>query len=116
MRYGAIQAGGSLSKGTAPSSYAADARSATEVAPEPSPIRDGVTSAEQALSHIHEAISHLERRLETVLRPMPPQGQGTATDPPVPLCSHVMGRLHILNDGFNAAIARLQELTSRVEV
>jgi hypothetical protein len=93
-----------------------DTRTATEAAPEPSPIRDGVTNSEQALSQLHEVISRLERRLETVLKPAPPQGQGNSPQPTGPPCSHVMGRLHMLNDGFNAAIARLQELTSRVEV
>ena len=82
-----------------------------------SPIRDGVTLAEEHLSGIMQAIGSLEKRLDTVLRPSPPSGVGLAEKaPPVPVCSHMMGRLRILNEGFFAAIERLRELESRVEV
>jgi hypothetical protein len=96
-----------------------DARTATEVpTPDNSRIRDGVSAAEQALSALHEMISHLEKRLETVLSPMPSQpanvaNAGTPTGPPR---SHVTGRLSILNEGFGHAIQRLNELGGRIEV
>lgn len=84
--------------------------------PETSPIRDGVTNAEQNLTSLHEAISRLERRLDTVLRPLPPSTTSAGKDSLHPACSHVMGRLHILNEGLNGAIARLSELEGRIEV
>lgn len=84
----------------------------------PSRIRDAVMTTEQALSALHEMISLLERRLDTVLRPVPPAAQsnvaqGGATGP---VCSHVTGRLNILNEGFIHAIGRLNELGGRIEV
>ncbi len=94
------------------------ATTAVEPSESPSVIRNGVTNAEQLLSGIHESISLLEKRLDTVLRPVPPQVQATQNAPntPTPVCSHVTGRMNILNDGFSAAISRLQDLASRVEV
>lgn len=83
---------------------------------EASRIRDGITNAEQALSGIHEQIGLLEKRLDTVLRPIPPQGNTASTATPQPICSHVTGRLNILNEGFAAAAERLRELRERVEV
>lgn len=88
-----------------------------DTAPISTPIRDGVTNAEQGLSALHEAISRLEKRLETVLRPLPPAtNSANAGAPTGPPCSHVMGRLHILNDAMNGAVARIAELEGRIEV
>lgn len=83
----------------------------------PSRIRDGITHSEESLSAIHEAISSLEARLETVLQPQPPSTVANAGAKPVgPPASHVMGRVLILNEGFELAAARLRELARRVEV
>ncbi len=76
-----------------------------------------MTNAEELLSGVHETISQLEKRLDTVLRPMPPTGQANQAGATIgPVCSHVAGRLNILNDGFRSAIARLQDIASRAEV
>lgn len=83
----------------------------------PSRVRDEIGNAEQLLSSIHEAISSLDRRLDTVLKPEPPTAQGNSN--PVqasPVCSHVTGRLNILNEGLVGAIGRLQGLAQRIEV
>ena len=80
-------------------------------------VRDGVTATEQLLSEVHDAISQLEARLETVLTPMPPAGGNTpGTVPTGPPVSHLAGRLAILNDGYRQAAQRLRVLTQRIEV
>lgn len=88
----------------------------TDSPPEIAKVRDGITSAEQLQSALADEVAALERRLESVLRPLPPQGQGSANPTPQPVCSHVVGRLSILNDGFVSLGARLRELRERVEV
>lgn len=82
----------------------------------PSVIRDTVGFAEETLSELHEAINHLEKRLEPALRPMPPVTDNIKPSPTGPPMSHVAGRLAILNEGFRQAVSRLRELTQRVEV
>lgn len=83
-----------------------------------SPIRDGIGYAEQTLSELHQTISHLEKRLETVLSPVPPTvaSQGNKAGPTGPPASHVHGRLVILNEGYAQAVRRLRDLAQRVEV
>lgn len=82
-----------------------------------SKIRDSITATEQLLTAVHEEITQLEKRLDTVLRPVPPQGESRMNAPtPAPVCSHVTGRLAILNEGFQGAIQRLRDITSRTEV
>lgn len=105
-------------KGTTNSIGAYSPSATADAPPTSTPIRDGVSNAEQSLSELHGAIERLERRLDTVLRPVPPSTLGSANPgtPVGPPCSHVMGRLHILNEGFNGAIQRLNELMDRVEV
>jgi len=81
-----------------------------------SAIRDAVTHAEALLSELHEAISALDRRLETVLTPAPPQ---TATNSPSKtgsVGSHLRGRVLILNEGWQHAVERISQLRQRVEV
>lgn len=82
----------------------------------PSRIRDGITNAEQYLSELHDAITAVENRFDTVLRPVGPTNaaQGSAT--PQSVASHVTGRLTILNEGFQQAISRLREIANRAEV
>lgn len=83
----------------------------------PSRIRDGITHSEEVLSAVHDAIAALEGRLETVLQPQPPSTVGNAAGKQAgPPASHVMGRIAILNDGFEAAVARLRDLARRIEV
>ncbi len=82
----------------------------------PSRIRDQVGNSEQALSAIQESISTLERRLDTVLSPVPPQGNTNVPATSAPPCSHLTGRLEILNDGFANANRRLRDLAGRIEV
>jgi len=80
-------------------------------------IRDGVSYAEQTLSEVHEAIAQLEKRLETVLQPVPPQVEvNRNAQPSGPAVSHLAGRLVILNDGYQQAARRLRDLIQRVEV
>ena len=80
-----------------------------------SPIRDGITGAEEILSNVHEAINALERRLETVLTPAPPS-TSPDTNKARQSSSHLTGRVLILNDGFMHAVQRLRDLARRVEV
>lgn len=83
----------------------------------PSRIRDGVGNTEQVLSAIQESISMLERRLDAVLRPVPPSTAAVgAANSPQGACSHLTGRLEILNDGFLNVNHRLRELMARIEV
>ena len=81
-------------------------------------IRDGITRAEELLSQVHEAILLLEKRLDTVLSPVPPSVAGNSaakaqTGAPI---SHLLGRITILNEGFDHAAQRVRDLTRRVEV
>ncbi len=80
-------------------------------------IRDGVSNSEQTLSELHDVISGLERRLDTVLTPTAPATASSATpNKPQPMLSHLAGRLSIVNEGSQHAIARLRDLMRRVEV
>lgn len=97
--------------------YSPQAPPATE-AESTSRIRDGVSQSEQLLTAVHEIISMLEKRLDTVLQPVPPQpasnaGQAARTGP---VASHLYGRLVILNEGYEHAVARLRDLIRRVDV
>ena len=85
-------------------------------APESTPIRDAVTSAEQMISALAEAIASLEQRLDTVLRPMPPATQNSGPVPPGLPASHLLGRLRLLNEAFGSLHDRLTTLTGRIEV
>jgi len=84
----------------------------------PSQIRDCISCTEQILSELHGTIDQLEKRLDTVLTPTPPDvaRSGSGTVAPAPSVSHVHGRLQILNDGFQHAISRLRTLGNRIEV
>ena len=85
--------------------------------PDASKVRDAITAAEQFQSEIHEHITLLEKRVDTVLRPGPPQQAGAVGgNTPQPICSHVTGRLNLLNEGLHGIVLRLRELRERVEV
>lgn len=82
----------------------------------PTAIRDRITGAESLMSDLHNAIDALEKRLDTVLIPVPPAtGSGQGAGPSAPI-SHVRGRLELLNEGTSHAIQRLQQLAQRVDV
>lgn len=83
-----------------------------------SPIRDAVSHDEQILSAVHEAISLLEKRLDTVLTPVPPQPSNTLNPDraTAPICSHLHGRMRILNEGYEDAVRRLHALSVRIEI
>ena len=98
------------------SGYVTSAPAPVDIGNLPPLVCDGVGAAEQLLSAIQESISALEKRLDTVLRPVPPLGQsGPSTAASQPICSHLTGRLAILNEGFENANQRLRELTARIE-
>ncbi len=79
-------------------------------------IRDGICMTEQTLSELDEALNQLERRLDTVLTPVPPSTTGQAQAKNQQIGSHVKGRVDILNEGFSLAVQRIRHLMSRVEV
>lgn len=81
-----------------------------------SPIRDGVGQAEEIVTALHAAISQLEKRLDTVLTPVPPQPGTAGTPGNGPIASHLRGRLATLNEGYADAVRRLRDLALRVEV
>ena len=84
-----------------------------------SPIRDSITGAEQLLSDVHQSIDLLEKRLDTLLTPVAPtppaqiNSRVAATGGP---SSHVLGRMSILNEGYQHAITRMRELHNRIEL
>lgn len=93
------------------------ARQASPVDSEtPSQIRDAVGVAEQCLSDLHDQIAALERRLETVLSPAPPQVARDNAKAPTPTGSHLLGRLLIVDEGFRFACERLSAIRNRVEI
>ncbi len=81
-------------------------------------IRDGVAHSEQMLSSVHEAISNLEKRLDTVLTPIPPSPVNTASTGKglSQSGSHLHGRVQILNEGYEDALRRIQALIGRIEI
>lgn len=85
--------------------------------PENSQIRDGVCQSESLLSEIHEALSALEKRLDTVLTPVPPStASANGNVKQGPPSSHLHGRIGILNEGFLHAVQRIHALHGRIEV
>lgn len=82
------------------------------------PVRDRIGNTESWLSDLHGALDRLEKRLDTILTPVPPQGGTAGPDGPrvSQPRSHVQGRLEILNEGFAHLSARLNQLHSRIEL
>jgi len=81
-----------------------------------SKVRDQVSMTEQLLSELHEAISQLERRIEVALMPMPPTPAPTGPNVNKQVGSHLLGRVQILTEGFQSAVARIHALRQRVEL
>lgn len=83
-----------------------------------SPARDRLSTAESWLSESHQALDGLEKRLDTILTPVPPAAttgaMGTQTS--APSHSHVVGRLVILNEGYEHLVLRMRRLIERVEL
>lgn len=89
-------------------------------APSNTRIRDRVTSLEIQMSDLHGLISSLERRLDTVVTPVPPSVAsvgGVKADPIIGSPnSHLFDRLETLSRGVTEAQGRLSSLLSRIEV
>ncbi len=83
-----------------------------------SQIRDGISQSEQLLSDMQGLIDTFEKRVETILRPVPPQGLGQAATPAAPQhpASHLRGRITIMNEGFSHVMSRLAGLMDRIEL
>lgn len=98
-----------------PSGYAVH-KTAMEPTESDGKIRNAISQAEQILSEIHNAINDLESRLDTVLTPSSPSNAGTGAAGAQAICSHVKGRMDIVNEGSIYAIHRLRTLMGRVEI
>ncbi len=88
---------------------------------EPTPssqARDRISSAEQWLSDLNNLVDGLEKRLDTILTPVPPSTIGGTGGSPTPqqLKSHVVGRLDILCEGYSHLASRIQHLSNRIEL
>jgi hypothetical protein len=82
-----------------------------------SQARDRISSAEQWLSDLNNIVDGLEKRLDTILTPVPPSGVGNAASPtPTQPKSHVVGRLDILCEGYSHLASRIQHLSNRIEL
>ena len=82
-----------------------------------SKVRDGIEAQEKMLEMLHQSISNLENRLETVLTPQPPTVSGVdKAASPAPVASYVNNRLAILQVVLVEAIRRIESLSGRVEV
>lgn len=82
-----------------------------------SPVRDRIGGCESWLSDLHGAVDQLEKRLDTILTPAPPQPSSTGgVAKNGQLQSHVQGRLELLQEGFSHLCSRIQQLQSRVEL
>lgn len=93
--------------------------SAVEALESASWIRDATSQSEQLLSDLHEQLNRLEQRLDTVLTPSAPSPATTnsvAPKNPTPIGSHLRGRVAILNEGWQHAIERINQLRSRIEI
>ncbi len=109
------------SAGNAVSDYRSRQHAETTAAPpdqSPSQIRDRMTEAEDRLSDLHAAISHLESRLDTILTPQPPSINGGVAQgkPPQAPASHLLDRAKTIYLGIAEASDRLRQLMSRVEL
>ena len=82
----------------------------------PSKVRDGLTFIEAQASELHELISAVERRIETILTPLPPATDVNQKQGGRPMMSHVFDRLTTLSETFTAAKMRLAALLDRVEL
>lgn len=83
----------------------------------PSKIRDGISYVEQQIAALHELIEAFERRLDTVLAPIPPSTtDGRGTNVSRQPMSHVQDRLATMSESLSSAKFRLSSLLDRVEV
>lgn len=82
----------------------------------PSRIRDAVSGIEERLSEVHQLISMLEKRFDTVLQSVPPSPAQTPPSSNHAACSHIFGRLALLDEGFKQAADRMRDIAQRAEV
>ena len=82
----------------------------------PSKIRDRISGAEEVLSMIYQTFDALEKRLETVLTPAPPDAPTTSSAQPRQPSSPMLERLDSINGGLHNMEGRIRRLTARVEV
>jgi len=83
----------------------------------PSRIRDAIGMTEQLMEQLHGAIDRVEKRLDTVLTPTPPQPSTADSEKnPTPVSSHLFGRVGNQNLALQHAIERLTRLAQRVEI
>lgn len=87
-------------------------------APVSSPVRDAISGGEEFISTLNAAVDRLERRLDTILTPTPPQtsGSGGSGASPTPLMSPVQARLRMANDAWAVLANRLNTLHDRIEL
>lgn len=100
----------------AASNSVGSATAPTLIGESPSQIRDAVSATEQAVGDLHEAINFLEKRLDTVLLPVPPSNTPGVPGTPQAIGSHMHGRVVQVNQSFSHAIDRLRDLARRVDV
>jgi len=80
-------------------------------------IRDGLGNLECYAQGIHDVIDALEKRLDTVLTPIPPMDASKAGNHDIrPMESHVMSRVVNIQETISNAITRLHGVINRVEV
>lgn len=86
-----------------------------DIAPaRPVPHVMGVCSTQ--LGDLHEVLGELERRLGSVLMPVPPQGNGVDKGAPSPVRSELGDRLDQISMGIVAAKNRVVAVLDRLEV
>lgn len=84
-----------------------------------SQIRDAIGEVERLASCLHETMSHLESRLDTILTPVPPTPAtlNKQASEFSPACSSVLGRIYIANRMLlGDAVQRIADLRQRVEI
>lgn len=81
----------------------------------PTLVRDQITRIEEIVQHLHGSISGVTQHLETMLAPVPPSAEA-AGRPDRPIVSSVTERLSLIAEALQAAIRRLGDLDSRIEL
>jgi len=74
-----------------------------------------MTFSEGSVIDLHEAITAMEKRLDTALALVPPANVSEQSGQQLK-SSHLHGRLATVNEGVAAAIGRLRDIIRRVEV
>jgi hypothetical protein len=94
--------------------YAPDVQAACD---KPSrPVDSGLDRVGHMAQELAEALSHLERRLESVLTPSGPQSEKSGVNGPRPMRSPHADRLESAADGLASLVGRVNDLVGRLEV